>query len=265
MRPISNLDRLPKFAELLPRYLEKYRHIKLIPHRLVDRGMAVTLMPARAENEYAGKALDDKFTNMESLPVLELKSAGIEWDRREETIMASVAELLDKRSFTIRAADEEIFEPHNLLMRQFDAMMLMASINIVQLKGNLPLARLNYSLDEAKQDVEKAWKRMPCASVTIEADGELIPGLDLSKPFEAWRGIIVNLLIPGRSPEYKALMKAVDCWMTVGELIHYESRFEKLSFASLIPHWIRNKQIGQREKDFETSLAEFETAMLALA
>ena len=227
--------------------------------------MAVSLLPARPESECLSKATDESFINTDTLPVLELKSAGIEWDRREETIIASVAQLLEKHTFTIRPTNDELFEPHNLLMRQFDALMLMARITAVQLKGSLPFAPLNYGLKEAKQDVEKAWSKMPRASVTIESEGELLPGLDLSKPFEAWRGSIVSLLIPVKSSEYAALMKAVDCWMTAGERIHYESRFENWGFASLIPHWWRRRQIAKRDAWLEDSLKEFETANLAIA
>lgn len=268
MEPVTkdDIDRLPRFEALVSKLLEPLPRVQLVFDRLLKDGKGVLLAPVQEKRSINRTMLDD-----DSLPTIDLTKAGIDWDRTEPTVRRQVDELLKGRFFTIRPHGKELYDPFLYITVWLDALGFAAQANIVKMAAENPVFRPGPILGpkpryDAKAELSKvqSYIRKRSASLTLETIGEMIPGLDLSKPMGGWRGEIMLMLFPPDEPSLQVLKKAGYCWWNLGDLGYYERTTSESWRAFLIPPFWRQRGIRLRRDLFKSSLNEYETAFATL-
>lgn len=273
MEPVTNsditktdIDRLPRFENLVAQLLEPPPRVQLVFDRLLKDGKGALLAPVQENNSIDRNMLDD-----DSLPTLDLTEAGIDWDRTEPTVRRHVNELLKGHFFTIRPFGKELFDPFLYITAWVEALGFVAQANIVKMAVESRVFRPGPILGpkppyDAKAALARAraHTRARSASLTLETVGEPVPGLDLSKPVSGWRGEMMLMLFPAAEAKYQLLQKAAYCWWNLGDLGYYERTTLNGWWFWLIPNWWRKRQIHWRQDLFKSSLSEYETARAAL-
>lgn len=180
----------PDFSALAALLLAPYRSIDLIPKELGNNGNVVILVPARD-----GKPLDCTLIKPESIPRIDLRMAGVETDRRPQTILNEVGDLLCGRKFTI----EPTFDFVRALSAYQDiALALDLHKMSIELEVNHWLASRPTRITP-EQRLNNFIEELSRFGFFIHLEGDPISGLDLS---EATRGFILsvlNFLIPDQN------------------------------------------------------------------
>lgn len=264
---VQNLDEV---SSLL---LKPYRVIELVPFELINNGSAVRLVPAR-NNETL--RVDDKdigvsYIIRDSLPVIDLHAAGIEMDRRPETIFSEVTKILSNQQFTITASD---FDP--IAIRPWLPMIAvgqLAKLEILKLKASRGI------LQPHDFNPEKELREIATSMITgtFTISGKSFPGLDVSKEVEGELTTVADFLLPYKYlKEDTVCLKAVEsiselCLITNTIKRHKESYAEHVAKNSG-KWWFRfwnkkkmwSKEISRNIADRKKSLLKAEEAIAAL-
>ena len=243
--------------ELFSRYLEKYRTVRLVPDTLLNNGLVMRLRPMQPSDDRPGTREEGmEMLDPDTLPMLDLKAAGIEWDRTENTLRKSVSEFLQSHQFTVFIEDSELLDPvPTFLMLPMDGYMLMAGVGIMGLAAARPILR-PYNFDPKKQWAE--WRKgLPRLSILVESESGPIPGLDLSKPVSGWRGEILQILLPPQSPEWEAINAGVSSFWSIICYAEFQERMKKFWYSFVSRRW-KKKREERISKEFQDSFQKFE-------
>ncbi len=231
----------PDFNRLTERLLSPHRFVELVSGELIDNGYAVRLIPARN-----GKRLDCTHIDLATLPTLNLAQAGIETDRRPQTILAEVEKLLKDRRFGV--------EPN------FNFPAVVAILPKIGLIFGMKLAVLELQASrwfltpsdfDPERDIDKLFKDFSLISFSLVADGEPIKGLDVEKPVQGFMGTIADFLMPWasldkNSAEARALRSAMDFYLATADVKSAEEGLEKYIAENnkkwWYPLWNREKR-----------------------
>ena len=262
---LERAEALENFRHRFPELLRRYRRIKLVAEELIGNGKVMTLRPvqpvAGQANNYGRSFHERMFLNKQTFPRLDLRAAGIEWDRTETTIRDSAREFLKQRRFNARSVDAGFFELKAFELSGADLLALAAKLNGIAISANLPLRSTDLLLEE---DTAEAYASLPQSSLVVEADGGSIPGLDLSKPVEGWRGEIRHLLIPPMTPEYQAFRMCMASYYPLAMVNRYQEELKQPGVFFLTA-WRKKRKLHRVEQEAEGALREFDKNLALIA
>jgi len=182
--------KLPGSSTLIERLLSRYRFVQLVPGELIDNGYAVRLIPARGDNK-----LNCKLVEPTTLPTLDLAQAGIEIDRRPQTILAEVEKLLRGHRFAVEPDFNFLFAV--AILPNIGAILGMKLFEELKLQASNRLSTpTNFNLE---RDIDKLLEDLPLLSFSIIIDGEPIKGLDIGKSVQGFIDTIMDFLMPWNS------------------------------------------------------------------
>jgi hypothetical protein len=253
-------------SKLMERLLKNLQFVELQPERLVDDGRTMRLIPARD-----GTPLRGEHTKWNSLPTLNLVAAGIETDRRTDTITNGVSQLLQGRRFQV-VPNFNI--PAILAILPELGEMIQLKALVWALRESHPFMEPNrQGIDESLDDLVKDLQ----AGFTLELQGSPIPGLDISKLVEGFIGNIAHFILPfekfdQNSLEFKALKKAIDFYYVQMQYRGKERGYREYLDQNQQKWWFRlwnrkrkwEKAIDKWSAKLPQRLEEFETAVSAL-
>lgn len=235
-------------SKLMERLLKDLRFVELQPERLIDDGHTMRLIPARD-----GTPLRGEHMKWDSLPTLGLAAAGIETDRRTDTITNSVSQLLHGRRFRI-VPNFNIPAVLSILPELVEMIQLKAFA--WTLRESHPLMEPNrQSIGDALNDLVKDLQ----VGFTVELEGSAIPGLDLSKPVQGFIGNIAKFVLPleeldQNSAEFKALKKAIDFYCAQMKYHGKQRSYQEYLDNNQQKWWFR---LWNRKRKWENTLADW--------
>ncbi len=192
---------VPNFQLLVERLLAPTRLVCLVPHDLVDDGYTVRFVPDRDGVQLA--------CELKSVPTLDLTQAGMETDRRPETILDAARVLLRDRKFTV--------------IPRFDILSALAVLplfhlntlvqkSILELQAERPLLRpAGFDIEN---ELRNFFDKLPRLSFALSIEGEPVKGLDISRPISGVLADVVEFLTPLESygkgtPLFEAVKAAI--------------------------------------------------------
>lgn len=237
----------PDFSGLNERLLSPHRFVELVPGELVDNGYAVRLIPARN-----GKKLNCEHIDPATLPTLDLAQAGIETDRRPQTILAEVEKLLRGQRFAIEP--DFNFPAVMAILPKIGAIFGMKLFVLELQASNWLFTPANFN---PERDIDKLFKDFSQISFSIVADGEPIKGLGIEKSVQGFMGTIADFLMPWGSldkdsAEAKALRAAMDFYLATSEVKVAEDDYEKYIVENGKKWWF---SLFNKKKKWERRIA----------
>ncbi len=257
-------DALKKLEEHL---LKPYRAIGLVPFVSIDgAGRLLRLVPERG-----GTPIGSEFVAVESLPVLDIATAGIPIDNAQSILRGEAYAFLSDKKFTITP--------------NFDVMAAMATMPMLKQYAELCAMSVSMRLRmgtesgraaDPEQEFRRKMAEIRPLSFTITAEGDEVPGLDLSRPVAGFPTVIASFVLPkgpsGHSRVVPAFAAALEFYRNLSEHRKLKSDREKYLEAESGKWWFRlfNKKAQFAERlersaaALERSRAEAEGAIAEL-
>lgn len=179
---------LPDFSAFEALLLEKAGPIRFIPGNTTVDGSRLELIPCNNLGKFAGRRV-----NSASYPRLELAKAGIEIDRRLETVQAAATEFLKGYQFSFQT---ELSLIVTVCIARKAAQLFSLQAFAMEMKY-----RMSLRAPSDQRLEEELWAPialLPAAELLISADRE-VPGLDLSKPVVGSYMDLAAFLVSGDS------------------------------------------------------------------
>ena len=176
----------PDFSRLNRLLLAPSERITLVPEGIIDNGFAVRLVPVRQ-----GHRLDLSLIKKETLPLLDLKQAGIE-PGTSATVLDRVTEMLDGRHFFIRPLFSPV-EAAVILRKLGEAISVLAFAQRVEDSGPWHMRR---GFDSENEFAKYATMPGLQASFMLIPVGEPLPGLLLTEPLEGFILPVCDFVMP---------------------------------------------------------------------
>lgn len=221
-------ENLPDLSKLIERLMRPYLAVTLGPSELMDGGTKMRLWPMRNGVPIA----DIDFVREETFPTLDLAKAGIEIDRRPDSVSRAVAAMLRNQNFILKPEFDVINEYANASLKDVDAAKEAAFIADMRTNGSATDAEVM----KAAMDI---FTNLHPVSISIGREGAQINGLDLSHPIRGWRAAMVSLLIPLKSQE-RVVLDAVGRFVVADRRLTGVSKTREKHAADGGGQWVRH-------------------------
>ena len=241
------------FTELNAFLIKDTRLVELSPTKLVRNGYGLQLVPSRD-----GKILDCTFVEEDTLPVLDLQKAGIETDRRADTIIAAVKDLLEGRRFALWPA----FDIAQTLSQIENMLVVVHMKALLRDYERTDIFRNTSNEPDAETVGRGIINDLPAVSFwVVPEDDKPICGLDLSQRIEGheWTTVI-GFFLPKNlrlSPSQAlTLKKAVAFYKIEYEMLNAKRQLTEKSSA-LFFRLLRRKRVWEKRiAGLETELSK---------
>src|SRR3989344_5763703 len=187
-------ENLPDLSKLIERLMRPYLAVTLGPSELITNGTRMRLCPIRNGIPFA----DIDFIDRETFPTLDLARAGVETDRRPDSIHRVVETMFRDQIFVLKPEFSVVDEYVNASLED------MVAANEAAVDANLQLRR-SATEDEVRNAAVGVIANLRRVGIRLESEGPPVEGLDLTAAIRGWRAAMVSLVIPLTSPEREVL------------------------------------------------------------